>query len=129
MYVVAVVAILVAAFNETDKALKRRARYAAALRDFAASKADYEMGRVRLVDCVEKSRCVMDAQLALCLTADQQSTAIMDHLGRATSLIDQEINWPLGLHDDEFTRAPEIAEARRSLLEPRVNLSRLLKRP
>jgi hypothetical protein len=125
MAAVAVVAVLAAAVFEADKALKRRTRYAAALGEFRASKMDYEVGRVSLDRCVEKSRCVMDAQLALCVTRGQQSAAILDHIGRATSPINQEINWPWGLHDTEIERAPEIAEARKSLLEARVKLNRL----
>jgi hypothetical protein len=122
MGAVAVAAVLAAATIEGDKALKRRARYAAAFEDFEQAQADYIVGRMDLVSCVEKSRLLMDARIALCMTKREQSAAILEHIGCATSLINELIQEPPALHDQ---REWQIAEARRSLLEPRAKLKRL----
>ena len=56
-----------------------------------------------------------------------QVAAIEAHLARASSLIDEEINRPWGMHDTDYERAPEIAAAKESLVEWRSRLNNLIR--
>jgi hypothetical protein len=125
MVAVAAVAILAAICIEAQRAWKLKTRYASALRSFQDWKTYYGEGRATLEHAVEKSQCLMEAELALCATKTQQITAIEAHLTRALSLIEEEINWPLSLHDTDYERAPYIAAARESLLECKARLNKL----
>jgi hypothetical protein len=76
MTAVAVAAILVASLIEAEKAWKRHVRYVSALRAFQASRTYYGEGRVTLEHCVEKSRCLMETQLTLSSTKEEQAEAV-----------------------------------------------------
>jgi hypothetical protein len=67
----------------------------------------------------------MESDLGLCWTEEAQVTAIEAHLSRASSLIEEEINWPEALHDTEIERRPGIAAAKASLREWRAKLEDL----
>ena len=126
MATAAVVAMLTAAVMEVERSRERHTRYASALRAFRAYEVSDEEGRATLGRCVERSRRLMEAELALRGTKESQVPAIEAHLARASSPIDAEINRPWGLHDTDYERAPRIAEAKESLLECRARRDNLI---
>ncbi len=127
MVTVAAVAIFVTVFIEAESLWKRHSNYVSALRAFHAYRAYYDEGRVTLKLCVEKSRRLMEAELASCATSEQQVAAIKAHLDRASSLIQEEVSLPLDMHEREDETASEIAAARESLLECQTRLSKLVR--
>jgi hypothetical protein len=126
MATAAVVAMLTAAAIEVERLRERHTRYASALRAFRAYEVYYEEGRATMEQCVERSRRLLEAELALYWTKGAQVAAIEAHLARASSLIDEEINLPWALHDTDYERAPEIAAAKESLVEWRARLNNLI---
>ncbi len=127
MAAVAVVAILAAALIEVENSWERYSRYTSALRAFHAYEVYYEEGRATLGQCVERSRRLMEAELGVRRARAKQVAAIEVHLNRVSSLIDDEINYPWGLHDTDYERAPWIGAARESLLECRARLDDLIR--
>jgi hypothetical protein len=127
MLTVAAVAILVTVLIEAENSWKRHSNYVSALRAFHAYQGYYDEGRATLNQSVERSRRLMEAELASCATSGQQVAAIKAHLGRASSLIQQEVNFPLGMHEREDDKAYEIATARESLLECQARLNKLIR--
>jgi hypothetical protein len=127
MATTAVVAMLTAAAIEVDRSRERHTWYAFALRAFRAYEVYDEEGRATMEECVERSRRLLEAELALDGTKGAQVTAIEAHLARASSLIDEEINRPWGMHDTDYERAPEIAAAKESLVEWRSRLNNLIR--
>jgi hypothetical protein len=126
MAAVVVVAMVAAALIEVERSWEQHSRYASALRAFQANQVYYEEGRATMERCVERSRRLLEAELALGGTKRAQVAAIEAHLARASSLIDEEINRPWGLHDTDYERAPEIAAAKESLVEWRARLNNLV---
>ncbi len=127
MVTVAAVAILVTVLNEAENLWKRHSNYVSALRAFHAYQVYYDEGRATLSQGVERSRRLMEAELTLCATSEQQVSAIKTHLARASSLIQREVSFPLGLHEREDVKADEIATARQSLLECQARLNKRIR--
>jgi hypothetical protein len=127
MAVVAIVAVGATALIEVKRSWERRSRYASTLQDCRAYKVDYEQGRGTLVQAVERSRRLGEAELALCWKNEARIAAIEAHLARASSLIEEEINRPWSLHDTDIERAPEIEWAKASLVAWRTKLIGLVR--
>jgi hypothetical protein len=119
--------VVVASFLSVCIQAEKWTRYALAAREYRTLEKGYGEGRCTLNQCVEKSRKLMKARLAVCATKGGQIAAIKAHLSRGSSLIEREINWPESLHDDLFHRRYDIAEARESLLECEAALNKLTK--
>ena len=86
MLVVVVAAVFMAGGVEAGKWI----RYAMSFRKYDSYRSYYRQGRVSLPDCVEWSRRLMDAQLALCLTRKDEVEAITGHIKRASELVVEE---------------------------------------
>ncbi len=102
-------------------------RLAAASREYEKCLKFHIEGRVLLSQCVEKSRRLMDARIALSLTRKEQAAAIMAHVERITPLIVEERQWSGAVHDE-----PDIAsvtEAEISVIECKKMLERLSGNP
>jgi hypothetical protein len=108
--------VVVACFSSVCIQIEKWTRYVLADREYRTFEKHYVEGRVSLPQCVEKSRKLMEVQLALCMTRRGRIATIKAHLSRGSALIQQELAWPESLHDDLFHRRFDIAEARESLL-------------
>jgi hypothetical protein len=114
--------VVVASFLSVCIQAGKWTRYALAARDYKTLEKGYGEGRVALYQCVEKSRQLMELSLADCATRGGQIAVMKAHLGRVSSLLEQEIN-DLSAHHN----LADILEARESLLECETRLNKLTK--
>lgn len=104
MVTTAAAAILVAWCTEAYDQWRLRTRYAAALRDFRASKTGYKDGRLPFWGLVEASQRLMEAGLGAAVRRKQRLLSVTSHLYRVSKYIDEESNhpgselpdWPVG---------------------------------
>lgn len=125
MATVAIIAMAASAFVGVERARQRTDRLAIAYRDYQSDKARHDEGRLLLERIVDRSRRLMEAELALCWTSRAQAAAIEAHLARAASLIEAESHYEP--HKAYFTHLAETAEAEESLLPWRSRLSDLIR--
>ncbi len=86
----ALTAVFVRAGISAETWWRLSAHRATVLRGYSANLSWYDEGRVTLLRTVRSSRCLLEAELAMCSTNSQQATAISGHLKRAHQLIERE---------------------------------------
>ena len=121
MLLVLVVSIALALVVESSN--RRRGAECARARDaYGSMLMDFDVGKIELMEGVVASERIMNAELSLWYTKEEEIAAISAHLGRAHDLIEREGKDRLALHLD---KEEYIAEAELTLVEYKERLRRL----